>query len=202
MSKELLECSCTLHPLHNEHCNSNIYELAFSRYFSLIFGQVTNISGASPFNRHASNFRVNFTCNWTLCYALPRPYIAYCIYAMECYDMIAEYAIQCYAGTQCNWVLCSVNCFASSCSPWLQLIGYVLVLLFLSILLIMWGMKLACNHYVEVSRNAHNGETNAKKLITRPIMTVTSPNSPHIALTYTKMRFDNFFDHTYPPSWS
>ena len=43
---------------------------------------------------------------------------------------------------------------------------------------------------------------NAKKLITRPIMTVTSPNSTHIALTYTKMRFDNFFDHTYPPSWS
>ena len=29
-------------------------------------------------------------------------------------------------------------------------------------------------------------------------MTVTSPNSAHIALTYTKMRFDNFFDHTYP----
>ena len=56
--------------------------------------------------------------------------------------------------------------------------------------------------YDEVSRNAHNGETNAKKLITRPIMTVTSPNSPHIALTYTKMRFDNFFDQTYPPSWS
>ena len=56
--------------------------------------------------------------------------------------------------------------------------------------------------YDEVSRNAHNGETNAKKLITRPIMTVTSPNSPHIALTYTKMRFDNFFDHSYPPSWS
>ena len=43
---------------------------------------------------------------------------------------------------------------------------------------------------------------NAKKLITRPIMTVTSPNSTHIALTYTKMRFDNFFDHTYHPSWS
>ena len=56
--------------------------------------------------------------------------------------------------------------------------------------------------YVEVSRNANNGETNAKKLIRRPIMTVTSPNSPHIALTYTKMRFDNSFDHTYPPSWS
>ncbi len=56
--------------------------------------------------------------------------------------------------------------------------------------------------YVEVSRNANNSETNAKKLITRPIMTVTSPNSPHIALTYTKIRFDNFFDHSYPPSWS
>ena len=28
--------------------------------------------------------------------------------------------------------------------------------------------------YVEVSRNAHNGETNAKKLITRPIITITS----------------------------
>ena len=60
----------------------------------------------------------------------------------------------------------------------------------------------ARSSYDEVSRNAHNGETNAKKLITRPIMTVTSPNSPHIALTYTKMRFDNFFDHSYPPSWS
>ena len=36
--------------------------------------------------------------------------------------------------------------------------------------------------YVEVSRNAHNGETNAKKLITRPIMTVTSP---HITFTDT-----------------
>ena len=56
--------------------------------------------------------------------------------------------------------------------------------------------------YDKVSRKLNNGETNAKKLITRPIMTVTSPNSPHIALTYTKMRFDNFFDHTYPPSWS
>ena len=33
-------------------------------------------------------------------------------------------------------------------------------------------------------------------------MTETSPNSPHIALTYTKMSFENFFDHTYPPSWS
>ena len=55
--------------------------------------------------------------------------------------------------------------------------------------------------YVEVSRNAKNSETNAKKFITRPIMTETSPNSPHIALTYTKLRFDNFFDHTYPPSW-
>ena len=52
--------------------------------------------------------------------------------------------------------------------------------------------------YVEVSRNANNSETNAKKLITRPIMTVTSPNLPHIALTYAKMRFDNFFEHTYP----
>ena len=62
--------------------------------------------------------------------------------------------------------------------------------------------KSGTNVYDEVSRNAHNGETNAKKLITRPIMTVTSPNSPHIALTYTKMRFDNFFDQTYPPSWS
>ena len=56
--------------------------------------------------------------------------------------------------------------------------------------------------YDEMSRNANNSETNAKKLITRPIMTVTSPNLPHIALTYTKMRYDNFFDHTYPPSWS
>ena len=56
--------------------------------------------------------------------------------------------------------------------------------------------------YVKVSRKLTNGETNAKKLITRPIMTVTSPNSPHIALTYTKLRFDHFFDHTYPPSWS
>ena len=53
-----------------------------------------------------------------------------------------------------------------------------------------------------MSRSVNNGETNAKKLITRPIMTVTSPNSPHIVLTYTKLRFDNFFDHTYPPSWS
>ena len=56
--------------------------------------------------------------------------------------------------------------------------------------------------YDKVSRKLTNGGTNAKKLITRPIMTVTSPNSPHIALTYTKLRFDHFFDHTYPPSWS
>ena len=56
--------------------------------------------------------------------------------------------------------------------------------------------------YDKVSRKLNNGETKANKLITRPIMTVTSPNSPHIALTYTKMRFDNFFDQTYPPSWS
>ena len=56
--------------------------------------------------------------------------------------------------------------------------------------------------YVKVSRKLTNGKKNAKKLITRPIMTVTSPNSPHIALTYTKLRFDCFFDHTYPPSWS
>ena len=62
--------------------------------------------------------------------------------------------------------------------------------------------QLSNRRYDEVSRNANNSETNAKKLIMRPIMTVTSPNSPHIALTYTKMRFDNFFDHTYPPSWS
>ena len=54
----------------------------------------------------------------------------------------------------------------------------------------------------KVSRKLTNGVPNAKKLITRPIMTVTSPNSPHIALTYTKLRFDHFFDHTYPPSWS
>ena len=52
--------------------------------------------------------------------------------------------------------------------------------------------------YDKVSRKLNNGETNAKKLITRPIMTVTSPNSPHIALTYTKLRFDHFFYHTYP----
>ena len=58
------------------------------------------------------------------------------------------------------------------------------------------------NIYVKVSRKLTNGVPNAKKLITRPIMTVTSPNSPHIALTYTKLRFDRFFDHTYPPSWS
>ena len=56
--------------------------------------------------------------------------------------------------------------------------------------------------YDKVSRKLTNGVPNAKKLITRPIMTVTSPNSPHIALTYTKLRFDRFFDHTYPPSWS
>ena len=31
-------------------------------------------------------------------------------------------------------------------------------------------------------------------------MAVTLPNSPHIALTYTKFRFDHFFDLTYPPS--
>merc|ERR1711989_293547 len=56
--------------------------------------------------------------------------------------------------------------------------------------------------YVKVSRSVNNGETNAKKLITRPIMTVTSPNSPHITFTDTKFRFDHFFDQTYPPSWS
>ena len=43
-----------------------------------------------------------------------------------------------------------------------------------------------------MSWNANNSETNANKLITRPIMTITSPNLPHIALTYTKMRYDNF----------
>ena len=32
-----------------------------------------------------------------------------------------------------------------------------------------------CIMYDEVSRNANNGETNANKLITRPIMTVISP---------------------------
>ena len=53
-----------------------------------------------------------------------------------------------------------------------------------------------------MSRSVNNGETNAKKLITRPIMTVTSPNSPHITFTDTKFRFDHFFDQTYPPSWS
>ena len=29
-------------------------------------------------------------------------------------------------------------------------------------------------------------------------MTVTSPNLPHIALTYANMRFDNFFELTIP----
>ena len=37
------------------------------------------------------------------------------------------------------------------------------------------------NTYDKVSRKLTNGVPSAKKLITRPIMTVTSPNSPHIA---------------------
>ena len=64
-------------------------------------------------------------------------------------------------------------------------------ILFYNMALNLTALKIMKYTYDEVSRNAHNGETNAKKLITRPIMTVTSPNSPHIALTYTKMRFDN-----------
>ena len=30
----------------------------------------------------------------------------------------------------------------------------------------------------------------------------TTPNSPHIIFTYTKFRFDHFWDQTYTPSWS
>ena len=56
--------------------------------------------------------------------------------------------------------------------------------------------------YDKVLREFNKRVPTAKKLITRPIMTVTSPNSPHIALTYTKLRSDHFFDHNYPPSWS
>ena len=56
--------------------------------------------------------------------------------------------------------------------------------------------------YDKVSREFKKRVPSAKKLITRPIMTITSPNSPHIALTYTKLRSDHFFDHNYPPSWS
>ena len=56
--------------------------------------------------------------------------------------------------------------------------------------------------YDEVLRSVNNGVDERQKLITRPIMTVTSPNSPHITFTDTKVRFDHFFDQTYPPSWS
>ena len=34
----------------------------------------------------------------------------------------------------------------------------------------------------------------ANKLITRPIMAITSPNSPHITFTHTKFRFHHFWD--------
>ena len=58
------------------------------------------------------------------------------------------------------------------------------------------------NIYVKVSRSVNNGETNAKKLITRSIMPETSPNSPHITLTHPKSRFVHFWDQPRPPSWS
>ena len=46
--------------------------------------------------------------------------------------------------------------------------------------------------YDKVSRKLNNGVPNAKKLITSPIMAVTSPNSTHITFTYTKFRFGHF----------
>ena len=58
------------------------------------------------------------------------------------------------------------------------------------------------HRYVKVSRRVTNCETNAKKLIPRPILTEKSPKSPGMDFTHPKSRFEHFWDPTQPPSWS
>ena len=48
------------------------------------------------------------------------------------------------------------------------------------------------NIYDKVSRRVTNGVPNAKKLITRPIMVVTSPKSPGMDFSHPIFRFEIF----------
>ena len=112
------------------------------------------------------------------------------LHLRECIGLVSFNGVRCSLGVNTIWDNGGQILFFTCSSHSIQLIN------------LSWVWPKCAQVWGQLSCEFDERVPTAKKLITRPIMAVTSPNSPHITFTHTKFRFNHFWDQTYPPSGS
>ena len=107
------------------------------------------------------------------------------LHLRECIGLVSFNGVRCSLGVNTIWDNGGQILFFTCSSHSIQLIN------------LSWVWPKCAQVWGQLSCEFDERVPTAKKLITRPIMAVTSPNSPHITFTYTKFRFDHFFYQTY-----